>query len=371
MAAVFRPSRLTIARKRREYTKKRLADAIGVSDRMVSFYESDGPDAKAPSDETLSKLASILRFPVEFFSGDDLEEPALESASFRALRSMTSTQREAAIAAGTLAIHLSRWIERKFILPEPSVPTLRGFENPEAAAQALRVEWRLGERPIDNVIHLLEAHGVRVFSLPTDSRRVDAFSAWQGEIPFLFVNTSKTGERIRFDAAHELAHLTLHRHGKASGRIAEYEADRFAGAFLMPRASVLSRVPRNPPLRVLVTKKRDWGVAASALAHRLHEIGLASDWSYRSLCIELAKQGWEKEPGDPIPKEGSQVLSKVLAALRAEGLRYSNIARDLNLFADELNSLMFGLAMIAVEGGKRAALGNQKNNSPRQLRLVQ
>jgi Zn-dependent peptidase ImmA (M78 family)/DNA-binding XRE family transcriptional regulator len=359
---------LTTARKRREYTKKRLADAIGVSDRMISFYESDGPDAKTPSNETLSKIANVLRFPIEFFSGDDLEEPALESASFRALRSMTSTQRDAAYAAGTLAIHVGKWIEQKFILPEPSIPSLRGFENPEAAAQALRVEWRLGERPIDNVIHQLEAHGVRVFSLPTDSKKVDAFSVWQGQTPFLFVNTAKTGERIRFDAAHELAHLTLHRHGKPSGRIAEYEADRFAGAFLMPRGSVLARVPRNPPLRVLIAKKREWGVAASALAHRLHEIGLASDWSYRNLCIELAKQGWDKEP-EPMTKEGSQVLSKVLTALRAEGLRYSSIARDLNLYRDELNSLIFGLAVVAVDGGRRR--NGSRDDSRRQLHLVE
>ncbi len=366
MVAALTPSRLTIARKRREYTKKRLADAIGITDRMISFYEAG---TKAPSSETLTRLASVLRFPVDFFTGDDLEEPALESASFRALRSMTSTQRDAAYAAGTLAIQLSKWIEERFILPEPSVPSLRGFQTSESAAEALRVEWRLGERPIDNAIHLLEAHGVRVFSLPTDSKKVDAFSVWQGQTPYLFVNTSKTGERVRFDVAHELAHLTLHRHGKTSGRIAEYEADQFASAFLMPRSSVLARVPRNPPLRILLAKKREWGVAASALAHRLHEVGLATDWSYRSLCIELAKQGWDKELGEPMAKEGSQVLAKVLTTLRAEGLRPSSIARDLNLFNDELNTLMFGLAIIAIEGGRQTISGH-RDNSLGQLHLV-
>ncbi len=333
---------------------------------MVSFYESG---TKAPSDDTLNKLADVLRFPVEFFFGDDLEEPSLESASFRAMRSMTSAQRDAAYAAGTLAIHLNKWIERKFILPETDVPTLRGFPNPEAAAQALRVEWRLGERSIDNTIHLLEAHGIRVFSLPTDSKKVDAFSVWQGPTPFVFVNTAKSGERVRFDAAHELGHLTLHQHGKPSGRVAEYEADRFAGAFLMPRGSVLARVPRNPTLHVLISKKQHWGVAASALAHRLHEVGLASDWSYRGFCIELATRGWDKEP-EPMPKEGSQALSKVLAALRAEGVRSPNIARDLNLNVDDLRSLMFGLTMVVMEGGRQGT-GDSRKDPPVSLRLVE
>lgn len=367
MIAALTPSRLTIARKRREYSKKGLADAVGVTERMINFYESRARK-KAPSAETLAKIASVLRFPTEFFSGDDLEEPALESASFRALRSMTSAQREAAYAAGTLAIHVSKWIEERFILPEATIPSLRGFDNPEAAAQALRVEWRLGERPIGNLIHLLEAHGVRIFSLPTDSKKVDAFSVWQSQTPFLFVNTAKTGERVRFDAAHELAHLTLHRHGKPSGRTAESEADRFAGAFLMPRGSVLARVPRNPPLRIVISKKHEWGVAASALTHRLHEVGLATDWSYRGLCIELAKHGWDKEI-EPMPKEGSQILSKVLTALRAEGLRYSTIARDLSLYSDDLNSLMFGLAIVAVEGGQPHAADSRKPRGV--LRLVE
>jgi Zn-dependent peptidase ImmA (M78 family)/DNA-binding XRE family transcriptional regulator len=361
---MFTPSRLTLARKRRGLSKKTLANAVGVTDRMISFYE-DG--AKAPSEETLASIARVLRFPVEFFQGEDLEEPTLESVSFRALSSMTSGERDSAHAAGALALHLSRWIEGRFILPTPDIPSLRGFGDPETAAQALRAEWRLGERPIKNLTHLLESHGVRIFSLPADSRRVDAFSAWQGQTPFVFVNTSKTAERTRFDLAHELGHLTLHQHGKPSGRAAEHEADRFGAAFLMSKASILAHGPRNPSPQVLVSHKRRWGVSAMALAHRLHEVGLASDWTYRGLCIELAKSGLEEEP-DPMPKEGSQILSKVLGVLRTEGLSHAAVARDLHIAAEELSALMFGLAVVPLGGG------NQKTVAPRQpavLRLVE
>lgn len=353
-----------MARKRRALNKRRLADAVGVTDRMISFYETG---AKEPSAESLTKLAAVLDFPVEFFHGEDLEEPAIESASFRALRSMTSAERDAAYAAGALAIYLGKWIENKFILPEPEVPALRGFADPEAAAEALHVEWRLGERPISNMMHVLEARGVRVFSLPTDSRKVDAFSAWQGLTPFVFVNTAKSGERIRFDLAHELGHLTLHQHGRPIGRVAEQEADRFAGAFLMSRASVLAHGPRNPTFRVLISHKRRWGVSAAALAHRLNEVGLSTPWNYRGLCIELAKYGWDNEP-EPMPKESSQVLSKVLTELRSEGLGHSAIARDLNIRATDLSALMFGLAMVPILGGGQRAAA--KPIHPPSLRLA-
>lgn len=58
------------------------------------------------------------------------------------------------------------------------------------------------------MIHLLEAHGVRVLSLTQECREVDAFSLWLQQ-PFVFLNTQKSGEHSRFDAAHELGHLPL------------------------------------------------------------------------------------------------------------------------------------------------------------------
>lgn len=346
----FTPSRLTLARKRRGLTKKSLANAVGVTDRMISFYQTG---IKAPSEQTLLRLATTLRFPVEFFQGDDLDESLINSASFRALRSMTSAQRDAAHASGVLAAHLGRWIEARFALPAPQIPSLRGFNHIEAAAQALRADWGLNDRPLGNLVHILESRGVRIFSLPTDSAKVDAFSAWDGTVPFIFVNTGKSTERTRFDLAHELGHLTLHQHGKPVGRRAEEEADRFAAAFLMPQSSVLAHGPRNPSLAVLVQHKRRWGVSVAALAHRLHEVGLASDWTYRGIYIELAKRGRDDEP-EPMAPEGSQVLAKVLAALRKEGVSHSAIARDLSLSIEDLSSLMAGLALVPVPRNSRS-----------------
>jgi hypothetical protein len=45
----------------------------------------------------------------------------------------------------------------------------------------------LGERRIRNMIHLLEEHGVRIFSLAVNTRTVDAFSLWKDERPFVFL----------------------------------------------------------------------------------------------------------------------------------------------------------------------------------------
>ena len=71
--------------------------------------------------------------------------------------------------------------------------------NPEVAAYLLRRFWGLGERPIGDMIGLLETHGVRVFSLSENTASVNAFSFWRDERPFVFLNNFKTAESSIFD----------------------------------------------------------------------------------------------------------------------------------------------------------------------------
>jgi len=359
---MFNPARLALALKRRGMTKIALAKASHLAARGITAYETG---EYPPSEESLATLAEALRFPVGFFNGDDIEEPNPNGVSFRALTSLSSAERDAALAAGTLAIQVSQWIADHFELPHPDLPSLRGF-LPDTAAQALRVEWGLGERPIRNVVHLLEAHGVRVFSLPTDTAGVDAFSVWQRDTPFIFLTTEKSGERGRFDAAHELGHLALHRHGGPRGREAEFEADRFASAFLMPQGSILAQAPRTPTLRTLVTAKHNWVVSVAALIHRLRSLDLISEWRYRTLCIEMSQYGYRKNEPEPIPRETSQVLSKVFGALHDEGIPRGSIARELQIAPDEFESLVFGLVIASVLGGRR---GNGKSIGSKQPEL--
>jgi Zn-dependent peptidase ImmA (M78 family) len=291
------------------------------------------------------------------------------------LSKTSAKRRDAACSSGRLAIMLNDWVTSQFGLPQADLPSLTVFsrlapdlehellhgqdnvvESPEIAAEVVRSHWGLGNTAIPNILHLLEAHGVRVYSLADNCRDVDAFSFWHVGTPFIVLNTTKSGERGRFDAAHELGHLVLHREDRPlQGPQAEQEADRFAAAFLMPRASVLAQVPHMPSLDMVLQAKTRWRVAAMALTHRLHEIGLSSDWHYRQLCVELSKRGYRSSEPRGIPRESSQVLNKVFAALRAEGNRPATIARDLDITIADLNNLVFGLVLSAHEGGRAAA----------------
>jgi len=358
---MFTPSRLTLARKRRGLTKTRLAALSELSVRSLTSFESG---EAIPADETLSRLSDVLKFPPDFFSAQEIDEPSADAASFRALSSMTAGQRDAALSAGALAMELCGWIEKRFVIPEPDVPRL-GDDNPEAAAEAVRAQWQLGSGVVGNMIHLLESKGVRVFSLAEECRQVDAFSLWSSDAPYVFLNTKKSAERSRFDAAHELGHLVLHGQGSPNGRAAEIEADRFASAFLMPRASVLGVAPRLPSLDALIKLKRRWKVSVAALTYRLRSLDLLSEWHYRSLCIEIARRGYRSKEPEEGPRETSQLLAKILTALREEGVGKLEIASALHQSPPDLDALVFGLAMVSLQGVGR---GNGKSSS--KLRLV-
>jgi Zn-dependent peptidase ImmA (M78 family)/DNA-binding XRE family transcriptional regulator len=355
----FNPSRLTWARRRRGMTKTRLAAAVGVDLRSVSAYETG---EFSPDPERLERVGRVLKFPEGFFFGDDLEQPAPDTASFRSLSKMTAGQRDTALGSGAIALLLNEWIESRFILPEPDVPDFGRDASPEGAAEAVRRAWALGELPVKNMVHLLEAKGVRVYSLAVDAIEVDAFSMWREHRPFIFLNTLKSAEHGRFDAAHELGHLVLHRHAAPNGQQAEQDANAFASAFLMPAASVRAHAPRFATIDHLIRLKKIWSVSLAALTFRLHKLGLLSDWHYRKLYIEISSRGYRKSEPDGGPREVSQVLHKVFNALREEGVAKQDVANALHVDAEDINELVFGLALTALSGNGRrgSAVGRPK-----------
>lgn len=325
----------------------RLAETIGVDLRSVSAFEKN---EFKPSEENLNRIAAALRFPLEFFMQEgELHIIDRDSASFRSLSKMSASQRDMALYSGALTVTLNQAIEHRFVLPDANLPDLRDSE-PEAAAATLRRHWGQGEQPIKNMIHLLEANGVRVFSLAIDAAEVDAFSMWREQKPFVFLNTLKSSEHSRFDAGHELGHLVMHRHGSPNGgQEIEKEANDFASAFLMPRSSVLAYAPRFLTLDALIQLKQVWGVSVAALAYRMRKLNLLTEWQFREMFIQIARRGYRKNEPESMPRETSQVLAKVFSALRSEGVGKSAIASELHVGEEDLDEMVFGLVLNGVK----------------------
>jgi Zn-dependent peptidase ImmA (M78 family) len=337
----FQPERLTFARKRRQVSQIELAKAASLVPRTLQRYERG---KECPKEETLARIAGILGFPPQFFSDARplADIPAL-SISFRAYSKIKAKLRENAVAVAQLAVGIEAALAEQFELPALDVPDLReAASDPSEAARLLRGEWSLGTGPLSNMVHLLERHGARVFSLSDDAADVDAFCFWQDGKAFVVVNREKSPERGRFDCAHELGHLALHRPIDFRDKDVEREADAFAGEFLVPSAALAAQAPPFISKETVMKLKRFWGVSAMAMVRRLKEVGRLTDWTYRSMCIDLAKEGYRSgEKNGMTHHETSSLLADMINS--DDGVSVRELARDLNVATSDIAPLVFGL----------------------------
>jgi len=343
------PTQITFARIRRRLSKTQLARDLGITSRSLQNYETG---ASVPNATLLSRIAKRLEFPESFFFlEEDMPEISEDAVSFRKLSKMTKAMKACTFAVGAMAFKVNQWIEERFHLPQANLPDLSDLA-PEEAAVTLRRLWGLGNAPIPNMVHLLESKGIRVFSLTEEIREVDAFCAWHEDKPVVFLNTFKSAERSRFDAAHELGHLVRDiytmQHGYKHGPEMERQADAFAAAFLMPKESIVANRPPFYDIPYLMKLKHYWGVSLVALAHRFNALGLISEWNYRKLCIAIAKKGYRTKEPEPMKRETSQLLTKVFDFLHSQNRGRRDIAKNLHLNIDEINVLTFQLAKLSV-----------------------
>ena len=356
-------SRLMLARQLKGLTQTQLANTIGISQRAISKYEQTG---EGVGSDALSSIAKILGFDPLFFEGDDVDVPTEGAISFRARSKMSAKKKNQAIASSGFGLILSDWMDREYVLPASCIPDYSGLD-PEVAAEMLRAEWGLGEGPVADMIATLESNGVRVFSVAEASQLIDAFSFWDElrNRPFVFLTTSKSGERRRMDAAHELGHLVLHRKvdlKDGDSREVEHQADAFASAFLMPNRGFRSFFTHNISLDDVMHAKKIWKVSAFAVVYRAHSLGLITDWRYHDLCVVMSKRGMRTKEIDGIVPERSQIDDQVLSLTQEEYGTTKAVSDATKLPYALIMSLTFNLAPIKVIDGSN---GNGTAASPK------
>ncbi|GAA2388050.1 transcriptional regulator [Catellatospora methionotrophica] len=355
----FNPDKLRLARERRGLTKEGLAELCGVSRRAVSDWESGRVEAPP-----VEKIGQVLDFPAAFFFGDSIDEVAESAVSFRALSSMSVRQANRVLAHASLMRTFSSWIDVRYATPAVDLPSIEELTasitnlepSPVEAAESMRAMWGLGARPIKDLLALLESKGVRVFGLPGHDREVDAFSFWHEDLPLIFLNTTKSAERLRFDLAHELGHLCMHRDINTNrNRQFELDANSFASAFLMPTAGLLPQLVGRPTLENVMRLKKYWLVSATAMVRRLNQLGRLSDWQYRSWMVSLSEKGFRSNEPDGIQPEQSSLLKQILGLAREDGWSVDRIAKDLGFSRQDLTEALMGLTVLPVTSSTRGS----------------
>jgi Zn-dependent peptidase ImmA (M78 family) len=152
----------------------------------------------------------------------------------------------------------------------------------------------------------------------------------------------ESGARIRFDLAHELGHLILHRWIEAEEiadpatlKEIEAEADRFAGAFLLPRRSFPNEV-YTPRLDAFLDLKRRWVVSIQAMIYRCKDLELIDESQFTNLYKQISFRKWRKsEPLDnpaEIRLESPRLLGRAVQMVLDSGKKHpDDICADLSI----------------------------------------
>lgn len=362
---IFYGERLRQAREVRQMTATALAERIGVTAATVTTWEKGRAQ---PRSEALRDAAHVLELPEPFFLRPP-SKTAPESFRFRSLSAATKRARAAAQGRAQWLHEIVEFLESELDLPIANIPLLAVPADPrmlaaddiENAAEATRRAWGLRDGPLPNIDRLLEAHGVAVGRLALNAAELDGLSGWsRSGRPYVILNNEKANcVRSRFDAAHELAHLVLHREAPlrpdaALHKLMERQAHHFAGAFIFPRAAVLDEVAHSD-LDSLVRLKERWRLSVAAQIFRLFQLDLIDEQRKSYLYRQLGARGWRSwEPlDDELPLERPTMVRNAYHLLCEEaGWSPADITRAVP-FADHDHELLAGLPSRWMQGHHR------------------
>ncbi|RKJ61171.1 helix-turn-helix domain-containing protein, partial [Butyricicoccus sp. 1XD8-22] len=210
---IFNPKRLKEARLIRGLTIRELAEKIGITKQAISQFELG---EHAPKPETMMAIINTLKFPKNFFY-KDFKEQYVGNTFFRANATATKKSKEMQLNKTMLAGYIYDYLSDYIEFPELNLPDTSQFNSDwdkeliEDLASKVREHWGIGDKPIANIVHLLERNGIMVFSVDTDSQKVDAFCQHRTGRPFIFLgNDKQSAFRRQFDGGHELGHILMH-----------------------------------------------------------------------------------------------------------------------------------------------------------------
>jgi Zn-dependent peptidase ImmA (M78 family)/transcriptional regulator with XRE-family HTH domain len=377
--------RLVEAREARGLTIRALAQMVEISAVTISAYENG---RSAPSSDSLVRLASTLRFPERFFTLPHAGQTSQDGPVFWRSRSYAKQ------AARTRCKHRLTWLAdttsylREFLeLPAVNLPKVRlpetsfadwTFDQVEEMAAQTRTALGLGNGPIPDVVLLLENAGVVVSKFSLDGEGLDALSYWSRDgSPYVVLSDDCSFARQQYNAAHEFAHLLLHRaiadadvNRTDLHKLIEAQAFRFASAFLLPGRAFASEL-WAPTLRAFESLKARWLVSIGVMLTRCRELGIIDDDQARWLWIKYSRLGYkQKEPlDDAMPTSNPRLLRRSIEMLVEEGIQTRDSIRNrLALPAGEIEalcSLRSGYLRDETQAGAVLSMPKIRQDAPR------
>lgn len=344
------PKRLKEARELRGMNMVELADKLGITRQAISQFENG---TKKPSADVLSNIIRTLNVPVNFFTSERLRKDDRKTPlSFRKLNSANIKMQKQVEQYENLLADIYEFLNSYFDLSQTNLPTndVDDFENLsremiEEIAVNTRKFWGLGDGPISNLLLLLENNGLILTKIKI-ADKLDACSCWRNNVGIMILSKNKpTAVRLRFDAAHELGHLILHKyidedeiHDPKIHKLMEQQANQFASSFLLPSTSFPNELI-TPSLNGFIMLKERWGVSIQAMIMRYHELGYINDYQKTYLFKKCATFRTKEPLDDLIKHEDTSSLKRAFQMLIDNNISTDSILNSLKINISDLIEL--------------------------------
>ncbi len=318
---VFDPDALWVARSYRGLSIPELAQNAGVSRETISRIENRKRQPFRPS---LMAIADTLGFPFRFF----FRRPVVPDQNVLHFRGSARVRDKDVDRTRAWACVFGRVTESFGGLARFSRPRLPSIGVPASDDEAIeraaeKFRSAIGFRqdaPIANAIRAAESAGVFTGTFDPGDMPIHGFAS-SIPVPLLMLSTKASWSRRRFSVMHEVGHLVMHQKPSEPDQREERErqADRFAGAALIPRAPFWREFPR-PGMQFdwgrLVAMKERWGASIQAIVHRAYDLKIIDAVQYRTANIHIRKYGWRtEEPGEQ-PQEEPEICAVFIDELR-------------------------------------------------------
>lgn len=325
----FKAERLTQVREANGLTKVALSNLIKVSGAAISKWESG---KQFPEESNLLALSNFFNMPIHWF----LKETSLDNTPtpyfFRSRSTTSNAARNIAKRklewTHEISLALQKWVELpEVLLPKINEDNFLHISDSEIEDLSLecRELWGLGLAPIPDVILAMESAGILCVRDEIGHTKMDGVSHWYDDRPYTFISSDKAnGIRNRFDAAHELGHIILHKtisdtDYKKYYKEIERQANLFAGTFLLPSSSFAQNIALTT-LDGLLSLKRRWKVSLAAMIMRCHQLKIIDDSHKLRLYKSKSARGWAvKEPYDDLPAELPRLLHRSIKMIVESG----------------------------------------------------
>lgn len=346
----FEPQRLRLARQMyNDLSKASLADILDVSPSTITKWE-DG--THKPQANILQTMSDFFQIPANWFLrpypnyGNPLflnraKKRVLLSACTKSNTMLLNLAEIHSIAnewVGFPKLNLIPCLNRKEALSLFDLSVCKG--KIQRLTEELRQKWGLGVSPILNLMKAVEKSGVIVTRFEIGSEEMDGTSAWINNHPYIFIASDKRNYfRGRFDLAHELGHIIMHKELTEADKKARFDeleeqAHYFASCLLFPVQAFVAEIGHKVTLESLIMLKKRWGVSIAAMLVKSRQLNIISEEHSSRLWRSYRYRGFTKcEPldADKLPEEPSILRETIKLLLDHGGFAKENLIDKLGL----------------------------------------